>query len=403
MTRVSRRDVLAGIAGGVSGSIAGCSARGDVARLDQTPSTLFRGDLQRRGYYPDATVPATVDMAWRIADVNPGEHTAAKASPVVAPSGDLIVPGDDGRVSAVTPSGDVRWSSTTEPSARGIHGTPVIANDTVYVGAYDGALYAFDLTTGDREWRTKLGDAIGSSPAYHDGILYIPVEFYAPSGSLYAVSAATGAVIAEDDRPTNHPHSTSAIAVDAGKLVFGANDGMLYAWDYPSLDFAWAFETGGAIKGPVAVDGTAAVFGSWDHTVYRVDLAAGTAEWTFRADGKVMSGPGIDPARGIVYIGSHDTHLYALDFATGERLWAFDTGGIILGCPTVTADSILVGSYDRHLYACTHSGEERWRAATTGWVTSTPLVYGDGIYFTDRATDDQPGGLYRLAPASAGA
>lgn len=399
MPGVTRRAYLLAASGAVIGSLTGCSARGDINRLETRPATLFRGDLQRRGYYPDATVPSGITREWRIGPINPGDHTAAKASPVSAPTGDIIVAGDDGRVSMVAPDGTRRWTAATVSSTRGIHGTPAIANNSVYVGAYDGALYSFNIETGEREWRTKLGDAIGSSPAYHDGVIYIPVEFYAPSGSLFAVSAATGAVIAEDDRPTNHPHSTPALDTATGTLVFGANDGLLYAWDYPALDFAWTVETAGAIKGPVAIEHGSAVFGSWDNTVYRVGLENGAVEWSFQADGKVMSGPAIDPGRAMVYIGSHDGRLYALDFETGELAWSFSTNGSVIGCPTLTANSVLVGSYDRHLYAVSRAGEERWRAEATGWVTSTPLVRDDGVYFTDRATNAHAGGLYRITAA----
>ncbi|NIS30966.1 MAG: PQQ-binding-like beta-propeller repeat protein, partial [Actinobacteria bacterium] len=77
-----------------------------------------------------------------------------------------MVPGDAGVLRRVTPDGEVAWATRVTGASRGMHGTPAIANGAVYVGAYDGALYAFDLETGERFWRRQLGDAIGSSPAY---------------------------------------------------------------------------------------------------------------------------------------------------------------------------------------------------------------------------------------------
>lgn len=393
----TRRQYLAGIGVTVSG-LAGCLTQTTPIEgpADETAATQFRGDLTRRGVQ-DVSVPSQVELAWRVGGLNTGDHTAAKASPVLAPTGDIVVPGDSGEVWSVTPDGGRNWTTTIDPTPRGMHGTPAIANDTVYVGAYDGALYAFDLHTGERRWRESLGDAIGSSPAYHDGRVYIAVEYAEPSGSVIAVDALDGSVRWSDYRPTDHPHSTLAIDRDAGRLVVGANDGILYAWDYPELSFAWEFETDGDIKGPIATTDGSAFFGSWDDNVYRVDLDTGTEEWSFAAERNVMTGPAV--ADGVVYAGSHDHNLYAIDADSGEPHWSFSTGGMQIGCPVVTPEHVLTGSYDGSLYCVSRGedgGEEVWRARANGYVSSTPLVTDDGIYFTDRATDDRSGSLYKF-------
>ncbi|MFB6169641.1 MAG: PQQ-binding-like beta-propeller repeat protein [Haloarculaceae archaeon] len=399
----TRRGLLRALgAGGVGLALggAGCAAPTRERPTDVVADAMFRQNRERRGFQSER-VPGTVTRQWRIDGLNTGEHTAAKASPVLAPTGDVVVPGDNGELWALTPDGETRWRTTVTDATRGIHGTPAIANGTVYVGAYDGVLYAFDVATGERVWRTKLGDAIGSSPLYDDGTVYIAVEYVEPSGSVFGVDALDGEVTWVDDRPTDHPHSSIAIDRETGTLVVGSNDGFCYAWSFPDLEFAWKFDTDGPIKGPIATADGAAVFGSWDTRVYRVDLESGTVDWSFAADGKVMSGPGI--AANTVYVGSHDTVLYALALDTGEERWRFDTDGWLIGCPAVTPDHVLVGSYDGHLYCVTRErgsqagGEEVWRADATGWVTSTPLVHDGAVYYTDRATDERAGGIYKVA------
>ncbi|MFW6384973.1 MAG: PQQ-binding-like beta-propeller repeat protein [Halodesulfurarchaeum sp.] len=417
--RLSRRDVLGTIGLAATGGLAGClftdpvGSRGiddDGLPASVSATTEFRGGLRRQGVYPDATIPEEPNVEWTLRDVNTGEHTAAKASPVALPGGDVVVPGDTGEVRRVSPDGEVVWTASVEETKRGIHGTPAIANETVYVGAYDGALYAFDLDTGDRFWRQKLGDAIGSSPGYHDGTVYVAVEYYQPSGSMAGVDAVTGSVVWVDHRPTDHPHSTCAIDLEAGILVVGSNDGRLYAWTYPELEFAWSFSTDGAIKGPIATDGESAIFGSWDETVYRIDLSDGSSMWSLERPDMVMSGPSIESATDTVYVGCHDSKLYALDRTTGDERWEFDTGGAIIGCPTVTSDHVLVGSYDGHCYAVEKAtGEGVWQVQGVGLVTSTPLVADGAVYFTDRASstylDDgtgRTGGLYKVGATGDG-
>ncbi|WP_459191612.1 outer membrane protein assembly factor BamB family protein [Halosimplex sp. J119] len=425
--RFSRRAFLGAVGAGAVTGAAGCVAapggtldrpvETDGEPLEPLGETQFRGGLQRRGVYPDATIPTDVEVEWTIREINTGDHTAAKASPVEVPGGDVVVPGDNGDIRRVTPAGEVVWTASVEQTSRGIHGTPAVVDGAVYIGAYDGALYAFDLESGERYWRTKLGDAIGSSPGYHEGTVYIAVEYYEPSGAMFGVDAITGEVEWEDQRPTDHPHSTCAIDRRAERLVVGSNDGDLYAWSYPDLEFQWTFSTGRPIKGPVATHDGSAFFGSWDETVYRVALDDGTEEWTFEPDGMVMSGPSVDADSGTVYVGTHDSRLYALKVDTGRERWSFDTGGSLIGCPTVTSEHVLVGSYDRNCYAVEKAtGDEVWSVEGVGVVSSTPLVTDDAVYFTDRASkaylgeggnggdttdtdsggDGQTGGLYKV-------
>jgi len=395
----TRRRFLATTGALTGAGLAGCVSSPGADTLDAAATSQFRVTLGRHGYRP-VTAPDAVSLDWRLPSLNVGDHTAAKASAVPLPDGDVVVPGDSGLVYRVGPDGEVRWRGATDPSVRGIHGTPAVANGQVYVGAYEGSLYAFDATSGIQTWQARLGDAIGASPLYHDGTVYIAVEYYDPDGSLFAVDAATGEVTWSSDRPTNHPHSSPALDTQTGTLVVGSNDGNCYAWDHPSMDPAWVFETPDPIKGPIATHDGAAFFGSWDHHVYRVDLETGEADWSFETGDLVMSGPGIDPDGEVVYVGGHDRHLYALEVATGEPEWSFETGGWLLGCPAVTQDAVLVGSYDGNCYCVDRdTGEERWRATGGGWVTSTPLVREDAVYFTDRASVRRDGSLYRYVPS----
>jgi outer membrane protein assembly factor BamB len=397
---MQRRTFLRAVGTGAAAVGAGCASptRRD-GPLAAFPDAMFRGGLARRGVYPERTIPESVTVDWTLERVNTGDHTAAKASAVQTPDGNVVLPGDSGRVWSLRPDGTVRWRVEPTDATRGFHGTPAIANGMAYLGAYDGVLYGLDLESGDVRWRTQLADAIGASPAYHEGTVYIAVEYAAPSGALYGVDAGTGTVTWKDPRPTDHPHSSPAIDREAGAMVVGSNDGRLYGWTYPDPEFAWTFQTGGAIKGPIATYDGGAFFGSWDEHVYRVDLETGEEDWAFAADGDVMVGPSVDPRSETVYVGSHDSRLYALDVATGEERWSYDTGGMLIGCPTVTREHVLVGSYDRHLYALTLEGELAWTVENRGWVTSTPLVTEDAVYYAERRPHDSPdasGYAYRL-------
>ncbi len=399
----TRRRFLSAAGATGLGALAGCQGLGRTGDLDplaetrlaEFATTQFQGGLRNQGYV-DRSAPSAVQVDWSL-PVNRGEHTAAKSTPVALPDGDVLIAGDTGVLRRVGPGGDVRWEATVTDATRGVHGTPAVANGVAYVGAYDGALSAWDLDAGDRRWRTPLADAIGSSPVYYNGVCYIAVEFSTPSGSVAAVDAATGEERWTDSRPTDHPHSTIAIDRRAGRLVVGSNDGVCYAWTFPELERTWTFPTDGAIKGPVATADGLAVFGSWDGTVYAVDLADGTERWSFATDADVMSAPAV--ADGDVYVGSHDRHVYALNAATGTERWRFDADGWVIGAVTRTPEHVLAGSYNSRLYAIdARSGEEAWHADGRGRATSGALVTGDAVYYAERspAPGNAGGMLYRL-------
>ncbi|WP_121741193.1 outer membrane protein assembly factor BamB family protein [Natronorubrum halophilum] len=367
--------------------------------------SLFRRGLRRLGYFPDEVVPSSVRVNWTF-PINYVGHTAAKSSPVPTPDGETIVfAGDSGWVHAYAPNGEKRWSTLTGATKLGFHGSAAVVGDTAYIGGYDGDLYALAIETGEIVWRTRSEDlegtlAIGSSPAYYDGVLYVIVEYGSPSsGALWAFDAETGEALRRDDRIWGQAHPSPTIDLDAGRILAGSNDGVVYCWEFPSLEFAWefqadadgeqreggAFRAGAEIKGTVAAHDGYGYVGSWDNNFYCIDLADGSQEWVFETDGSIMSNPAVDVDEDIVYAGSDDNHVYALDAGSGELLWSADVNGRVIGALTVTAGTVLVGSYDSHLYALDKAtGERCWRVQNRGRVTSAPVPVDGRIYYAER-------------------
>jgi len=62
------------------------------------------------------------------------------------------------------------------PSALAVHdgglvnSSPVMANGVVYVGSYDGNVYALNARTGALLWKYTTGGAVESSPAVANGV-----------------------------------------------------------------------------------------------------------------------------------------------------------------------------------------------------------------------------------------
>lgn len=435
-SRASRRAFLAGSTIAVAG-LAGCTVPGsgtyardqdtydpEVLPYDETyPArdgvTMFRRGLRRLGYYPEETVPDAVSVNWSL-PVNYIGHTAAKSSPLPTPEGEtIVVPADTGDLYGVAPDGRLQWSRETGASrSLGFHGTPTIVGDVAYLGGYDGDMYAFDPETGAEIWHTPShrldgAIAIGSSPAYDEGVVYVVTEYANPdAGTMWALDAGTGEPLWKDDRLWGMPHPSTSIDPVHERMLTGSNDGVCYAWEFPSLEFAWEYETDGEIKGTIPTYDGAAFVGSWDGTFNRVDLEDGTEEWSYDVGQVVMSNPGIDPDEGVVYVGGDDWNVHALDTDTGERRWRTHVDGNVIGSVTVTADAVLVGSYDGNLYALEKdTGAVRWTVENRGHVTSEPIPRDGRIYYAERAAienywdDDEettfvaPGHAYCLVDA----
>jgi len=273
-----------------------------------------------------------------------------------------VLADDTGRVQSIAPDGSVNWATSISDDDRGSHGTPAIADGSLYVGTYDGVVSAVALDDGEILWQTDAGDAAAASPTYLDGKLYVAIEHATPSGSVVKMDAESGEIEWRDERPTNHPHSTVAIDREHGRLIFGSNDGHCYAWSFPELEREWAYDTGGDVKLPSrsARGSRSSPRGrepSRDSTS-RTDPSCGSSRPTAgrrrgairpRGHGRRHVRPAVHD--GEVYVGSHDSNAYAIDLQTGEKLWSTATGGWITGSAVATNDHVLVGSYDAKLYA----------------------------------------------------
>ena len=78
---------------------------------------------------------------------------------------------------------DVRW---TLQCGEAITSTAAIVDGVVYVGSEDGILFAVDLATGKPKWQYKTEEAIRSSPTVYRGDVF----FGDSEGIMHAVAVA---------------------------------------------------------------------------------------------------------------------------------------------------------------------------------------------------------------------
>ncbi|MBI5778559.1 MAG: PQQ-binding-like beta-propeller repeat protein [Planctomycetes bacterium] len=311
--------------------------------LGATPHPMFRNTITHTGVSVyNGPVVTTTKWTYTTGEI-------IEASPSVASDGTIYVGSYDGVLYALSPtSGSTLWTSPLGPGV--VHSSVAIASDgTIYAGAGNN-LYAINPANGNQYWSYNTGGLVRSSPVIDsDGTVYIG----SMNGSLYAVnpdgsfkwSFTTGGQI----------WSSPAIGPD-GTVYVGSLDNKLYAVNQNST-LKWSYTTGGGIYSSPAVDNSGVVYvGSWDGSFYAIN-SNGTLKWSVPTGGQVWSSPALDSAK--VLFGSDDDKLYCRNASDGTPLWIYTAGNNIRSSPTVDASGrVYFGADDGKLYGLTSAGAD---------------------------------------------
>lgn len=308
-------------------------------------------------------------------------------------AGDVLYIGTaEGEVLALDrATGETLWRFPLrgEESDRAIYGRPTLADDILYIGGYDGFLYAVNLD-GDLLGDEQVGrpserdeEPVVGSPVVNDGLVLVGSS----DSHLYAFAIEKE----QDDvefleewsfKTGDKVWSTPAVA--DGVVYFGSLDHNVYALNVVNGNKIWEFETGGAVAASPIVSGGRVYVGSFDGVFYAINAATGREDWKFTgADNWFWGGAIIDGEA--VYVPSLDGNLYALDQRTGRQLWTLETEGAILGAPVIVHDMLAVPSDDGHVRMVKlRDGAER-DGCNVGDGVRSALVEKDGfIYFGAR-------------------
>jgi outer membrane protein assembly factor BamB len=300
------------------------------------------------------------------------------------------------------------WTFKCEDEVRG---TPVVAQDTVFIGCYDNNLYALAAGEGKFQWKYATEGGIVSRPAIHDG----NVLFGSEDRLLYAISAISGKLvwtyatrgaihsspriaeahvfIGSDDHglhAVNASTSREAWIVDTGDRVrstplvaydlvyVGTESGEFLAVDYRG-ELRWRFLAKRAITSSPALSDQAVLFTSIDGTLYCLDARQGWVIWRFRLGKASVSSPAVIDKYCIV--GAADGFIYCVDIQSGKAAWRFRTEHQVSSSPIVYRDSVYCGSVDGKFYCLEYrTGQQRWKFETGGPITGSAAAFDDIVY-----------------------
>ncbi|MBV7530324.1 PQQ-binding-like beta-propeller repeat protein [Chitinophaga sp. sic0106] len=210
-------------------------------------------------------------------------------------------------------NGQVLWKFKTDEDTKyhhileGIQATPLVYNNTVYLGTRDTKLYALDLQTGKEKWHWDASDPwIVASAVARDGHLYVGTS---DSYLLLDIDATTG-------------------------KEYRSNKG------------------GGYVFGAAALSGNALLYGDFTGRLFMLNAADGKQLDTLDMPGRKQHAGTVLNSAGLIDFmhcaGKADPALYKTTVDFMEQLYLL---GPITSAPVVTNGVAYVGSADGHLYA----------------------------------------------------
>ncbi len=357
MSRLSRRATLL-----LPLAVGGCSWIDNIFSDSKPPLPGKRESITavRRGLVVDATNTAVIS-------VPPVNAMPLWAQPGGGPShtgGNIAIAGfNPVWRSDIGDGGGYREKITAQPI--------VIPGRAVTMDS-NGAVSAFDLSNGSRQWRTDTQGEDDRSTNVGGGVSYADGVVYATTGraEILALDAGTGKI--KWRKPLSAPARSAATVAD-GKLLVLTLDDRVQCFGLSAGDPLWSYQAATANTtlfgqaAPAVADGIAVcAFGSGDLVALRAD--SGALAWSDSLASSIgrsslmdLSGiralPVIDSGR--VYAIGGGGLLLELDVRSGRRLWEREVGGI--QTPWLAGDWLYVQTLDQTLAAINRQdGRVRW-------------------------------------------
>jgi outer membrane protein assembly factor BamB len=264
-------------------------------------------------------------------------------------------PGEEWSHAISMPAGGLSCGS----SSRGVvlYGTPVVAENLICIGTYDGRVYAMNSSArsqglpfphrGSGEWLCSLGqnEPIVSSLVLGGDTIYASSS----DGKVYALTFCGDPKW--KSKPLGEKLWTSP-TIDGDTIYMSTYDGYIYALpteETEEVEPSWVFKADAGFASSPVVYGDTIFAGSFDRNLYAVKIGYAEPMWEFHGGGWFWAAPLVRD--GVVYAGCLDGKVYALDADSGDELWEpFDAGSPIVAPPIFIDDSLVVASESGNVY-----------------------------------------------------
>ncbi len=273
-----------------------------------------------------------------------------------------------------------------------IFGNAAVTADAVYFAGDNGRLFKLARATGTVLWQVDLGggdlkrsgpsptseewDFGGSTPIVSDDTIFVG----SADGSFHALAAAKGNPVWTYQ--TGGKLRAAALAT-AHRVYLGSRDHFVYALDRRTGALAWRFDTGSPVTTPPVFAAGNIVIGTRDKSLlYALDATSGQLRWSvYYWMSWVESAPVLVDGR--LYIGGSDSRrIRVLDPRDGRELWAAQVWGWPWGTPLVTGDTVYYATAGTPTYFVTpypSIGALDRRTGALKWRHALPSIAGEYV------------------------
>lgn len=257
-------------------------------------------------------------------------------------------------------------------------GSPIVIDSTVLVTNLRGELYCFNLNTGKRLGWVTLGEAIQSSPAIGDEIAYVAAAN--TRESLIAYDLRKGKAIWKQE----FGDIEVSPLLYREKLYFGNNAGIFFCVDRMTGEMEWKFRLGEntkrkGIRSTATVHDSLIIFGTEDGSMYALDAVNGSERWSYDTGSPIFASPAVN--NHVVYCGNMDGNLYALNAGNGAVVWKFSAGSSLYATPSFSGGLLLVGTTGGKMFGVNvKDGTRIWTTDLNSVVNSSAVISGTIAY-----------------------
>lgn len=257
--------------------------------------------------------------------------------------------------------------------ARGLVGTPAIAEDVVAVAQLDQHLALLDRATGDVIWRRHVGGAPAAGPLLRDDRIFVATQ--GRNGGVAAYRLDSG-------RPAWHARvgDIGATPVLHGDALYAATvEGGVVSLDASSGRIRWRTRVAGGIRTEPVVAGANLIVATTTDSLFVLETFTGRIAGRYGTDGAVLAAPALAGAH--LLIGTMNGRLAALDTASWATVWRRNLGSAIVGAVAVRSDTAWALTERGLLWRVPLGHPERAESASVAVVARAgPMPTASGVF-----------------------